>query len=276
MEPFNQGIEITNGSSTCVLVLHGYSETPYEYKHVAEAIAALKDVDVLVPLLPHHGINSAELAKADRATTWTWLMARVEDLTRRYQKIILLGQSMGTGAAITAVVRGAKVDGLIVASANGIPSKKIRFAMGIARALHVHSFKAYHITLRRRPELDPGYLAWMKANFPRISLHVFLEALDELPAYIKDTSLIRVPVMIIHGTKDFATNVQKTSDFYFKIVSSRKKITIIVENTGHAVFSSPHFDALMVQVRAFIQDIVEKGDDGVIAKKLRIGRAGVT
>ena len=272
MERFGQGIEIASGSSTCVLVLHGYSDTPYEFKHVAEAIAST-GVDVMVPVLPHHGVDSIELLKANRAETWQWLDGEIARLKQRYENVILVGQSMGAGAAITAATSGAPIDGMVVAAVNGVPSTKVRFLMHLARALHVTSFKARHSFLRGMG-FDPAYVAWKQARFPTISLHVFLEAFDELDDYIKDTSRIRVPIMVIHGARDFATKVQETSDFYFNNVGSTKKFTIIIEGTGHAAFFTPRFDALMKHVKGFIQDIRDHGGEGKAVGRMRIGKDG--
>ncbi len=270
MDAFGQPITIINGSSTCVVVLHGYSDTPYEFKHVAEAIASI-GIDVMVPVLPHHCVSSDELAKVDRVETWTWVKNEVEKLKPRYAKVILLGHSLGAGGAIHAATSGAPIDGLVVSAVNGVPSTKVRFLIRWARAFHVSSFYARYVLLRRI-RFEPAYIAWKQARFPKISLHVFSEAIGEIPEYLKDTNRIRVPIMVIHGAGDFATKVQQTSDLYFNNVSSTKKVTAIVEDTGHAVFFSPHFDALIKLVKEFIQDVVDRGNEGVVARRYRIGK----
>jgi carboxylesterase len=270
MESFGQPITITNGSSTCVVVLHGYSDTPYEFKHVAEAIASI-DVDVMVPVLPHHCVSSDELAKVSRVETWTWVKNEVDKLKQRYAKIIIVGHSLGAGGAINAATSGAPIDGLVVSAVNGVPSTKVRFLMRWAQAFHVNSFKARYVLLRRI-RFEPAYIAWKQARFPKISLHVFSEAIGEIPEYIKNTNRIRVPIMVIHGTNDFATKVQRTSDLYFNNAASTKKVTVIVEDTGHAAFISPHFDALMKLVKEFIQDVVDRGNEGEVARRFRIGK----
>ncbi|MBN2152091.1 MAG: alpha/beta fold hydrolase [Candidatus Lokiarchaeota archaeon] len=270
MENYSQGITIANGSRSCVLILHGYSDTPYEFKHVAEAIASI-GVDVMVPVLPHHCVSSDELEKVNRAEMWAWLKSEVAKLKQRYAKIILVGHSLGAGAAILAATGGEPIDGLVVSAVNGVPSTKVRFLMRWARAFHVHSFYARYVLLRRI-RFDPAYIEWKLARFPRISLHVFSEAIDEIPEYIKDTNRIRVPIMVIHGASDFATKVQRTSDLYFNTVGSTKKVSVIVEDTGHAVFFSPHFDALIKIVKEFIQDVLDRGNEGEVARRFRIGK----
>ncbi len=270
MESFGQPITIANGSRTCVIVLHGYSDTPYEFKHVAEAIATL-GVDVMVPVLPHHGVSSDELEKVNRVETWTWLRTEVDRLKQRYAKLILVGHSLGAGGAINAATSGAPIDGLVVSAVNGVSSTKVRFLMRWALAFHVNKFSARYVLLRRI-RFEPAYIAWKLAHFPTISLHVFSEAIGEIPVYIKETNRIRVPIMVIHGARDFATKVQQTSDLYFNNVGSTKKVTAIVEDTGHAVYFSPHFDALMKLVKEFIQDVVDRGNEGDIARRFRIGK----
>ncbi|OLS13684.1 MAG: dienelactone hydrolase family protein [Promethearchaeota archaeon CR_4] len=270
MNQFDQSVNIDNHSQICVLILHGYADTPYEFKHVAEEIATL-GVDVHVPVLPHHGINSEELAKTNRGEIWTWLMHQIIELRQHYAKLILVGQSLGAGAAITAVTNGAKVDGLVVAAANSMPSTKVSVIMHLARFIHFKSFKTRYSFLQKIG-FDPAYVAWKQAHFPRISLSVFQESLDELNDYVKNTYRINVPIMIIHGAKDYAMKVEKTSTFYFNNVSSAKKVTVIVEDTGHAVFFSPYFAILIKHVKSFLKDIVDHSNAGEFAQRIRIGK----
>jgi esterase/lipase len=265
---FGGDLSILNGSSNCVVIFHGYSDTPYEFKDVAKEISLL-GVDVIVPVLPHHGIDSMELFKANRAEAHDWGVQLITRLKSSYEKIIILGHSMGSGIVFHAVLEGAPIDGLIVTSVNGVPSKKVRFFLQFAKFLHVRSFKTMYKSLHDI-HFEPEYIKWKLAHFPRIWFNVFFDAIESLPSYITRLHEITAPILVIHGAKDFATNVGKTSALYFNNVSSSKKITVIVERTGHDIFFSTHFSKIMQEIKAFIQDVLEHGNEGELVKRITI------
>ena len=271
---YGREVSVLNGFSACVVIFHGYSDTPYEFKDIANEISLL-GVDVIVPVLPHHGIDSIELFKANRAESHDWGVQLITRLKTSYKKIIVLGHSMGSGIVFHAVLEGAPIDCLIVSSVNGVPSKKVRFFLKIAKALHVRSFKTMYKSLRDH-DFEPAYVEWKLKHFPRIWFNVFFEAIETLPTYITRLREITSPIMIIHGAKDFATNVEKTSALYFNNVSSKKKITIIVENTGHNLFFSNYVTKITQEIKQFIQDVLEHGNDGDLVKRIWIGKERVS
>ena len=271
---FGSDISILNGSSNCVVIFHGYSDTPYEFKHVAREISTL-GVDVIVPVLPHHGIDSSELSRADLLEADKWGARLLAELKPRYEKVLAVGHSMGSGIVSYAIMEGISLDGIIITSVNGVPSGNVRFFLKLARALRITSFKPVYKELRHN-HFEPQYIEWKLKHFPRIYFNVFFEAIETLPVYIMQLPKITVPIMVIHGAKDFAANVTKTSDLYFEKVRSTKKTMIIVEKTGHAVFFSRYFEQIMQEIKAFIQDVLIYGDHGPYARKLRISRPGKT
>lgn len=266
---YGHDVSILNSSSICVVIFHGYSDTPYEFKHVAKEISLL-GVDVIVPVLPHHGIDSTDLFKANRAEAHDWGVHLIIQLKSNYEKIIVLGHSMGSGIVFYAVLEGAPIDGVIVTSVNGIPSKKVRFFLRLAETLHIRSFKTRYKSLCDYG-FELAYIEWKLKHFPRIWFNVFFEAIDTLPTYIARFHEIAFPIMVIHGAKDFATNVSKTSTLYFNNVSSKKIITIIVKKTGHDLFFSNYFTKIMREIKRFVQNVLENGNEGKLVKRITIG-----
>ena len=269
MTNYGGDISIITGSSKCVVIFHGYSDTPFEYKHVADEISMTIGADVIVPVLPHHGIDTNELLKANRAEAHEWGVQVLTGVRSRYEKLIVIGHSMGSGIAIYALLHGVIIDGLILTSVNGVPSKKVRFGLFATNMLHIQSFKTVFKSLRYH-DFEPAFIDWKLKHFPRIWFNVFREAIETLSSYIKSIERITVPVMIILGAKDFAANVTRTSELYFTNIKSTKKTLLIVENTGHAVFFSPYFSQIMQQINIFIQDVLENGNNGGMLKRLKI------
>ncbi len=265
---FGQEIRINNNSPTCVIVFHGFSETPFEYKAIAEDLASL-GVDVHVPLLPHHGINSAELAKATCLDSYDWGMELIRETKTRYKTTIALGQSLGAGIVLTSVYRGVSPDVVIVACANAYPSKRVRLMTIFAPLLRLTSFKATHRSLQDA-NLPKEYVAWKKKNFPRMPVGLFIEAMTKAREHVNYAAKVTVPFMGIHGKNDFATNVEKSALHYYNAVNTRIKMAIIVEDAGHAVLLSRYQTDILVYIKAFVQKVLLNGNQGKFAKKVRI------
>ncbi len=265
---FGKEIRISNNSPTSIIVFHGFSETPFEYKAIAEDLASL-GVDVHVPLLPHHGINSDELARATCQESYDWGMELIRETKTRYNTTIALGQSLGAGIVLTAVYRGVSPNIVIVACANAYPSKRVRLMATFVPLFHLSSFQATHRSLRDA-NLPKEYVAWKKQNFPRMPVGLFVEAMAKASEHVNYAAKVSVPFMGIHGKKDFATNVEKSSLHYFNMVSTRIKMAIIVEDAGHAVLLSRYQKDILVYIKEFIQNVLLNGNQLEIAKRIRI------
>ncbi len=267
---FGQEIRINHNSPTCILIFHGFSETPFEYKAIAEDLASL-GVDIHVPLLPHHGINSKELAKATCQEAYDWGMELISDTKTRYKTTIAIGQSLGAGIVLTSVYRGVSPDVVIVACANAYPSKRVRLMTTFVPLFHLSSFKATHRSLRDS-NLPLEYIAWKKKNFPRMPVGLFIEAMARASEHLHFAAKVMVPFLGIHGGRDFATNVEKSSLHYFNMVQTRIKMAIIVEEAGHSVLLSRYQKEIMGYIIGFLQNILRNEKSGEFAKRVRIQR----
>lgn len=101
-----------NGASTGVVVLHGFTGNPSSMRGVADAVIAA-GFDVELPRLPGHGTTIDEMV----TTGWTDWFAEteraVDDLVRRADRVVLIGQSAGGTLALAATFRRSEVVGVV-------------------------------------------------------------------------------------------------------------------------------------------------------------------
>lgn len=258
-------LTINNNSDTCLVFFHGYSETPMEYIEFSERFSDL-DIDIFIPLLPHHGVDFIELSKANAQDIYNWGTKIVEDLGKRYNKIFVSGHSLGAGIAYICASNSLDTNGIIMIGPNAYPSIHIRFFSKLNHLFPIKTIRAFHTDLKKSAYISKEYLKWKKNNFPRLPIGLFIEAMDSLPEYRLDATNIDVPVLIIHGARDFNTNVKKTQDFYFNKIKSKIKIFIIVKKTGHAVLISNKMDKIVDEIKKFIK-IVDKNEIQAISER---------
>ena len=108
-EPFTH-----DGSSTGVLLIHGFTSSPQSLRPWAEHLAA-QDMTVRLPRLPGHGTTWQEMNR----TRWEDWYADVErdfrELHERCDRVFIGGLSMGGGIALAlAQEHGPRVSGLVL------------------------------------------------------------------------------------------------------------------------------------------------------------------
>lgn len=93
------------------LLLHGFTGTPYEMKHLEEGLRGTGH-DVEIPLLPGHGTSLAEFQKTSFKDWAKGAETAFLALRERVDKIFICGFSMGGTLALDLAARN-PVDGLV-------------------------------------------------------------------------------------------------------------------------------------------------------------------
>lgn len=84
----------TQGSTTAILMVHGFPTTPAMYSYSAQRFKSA-GFDVYVPLLPGFGTDPKDLEQTTFTQWFDYLCRYYEDLRSRYQTLYVLGTSMG-------------------------------------------------------------------------------------------------------------------------------------------------------------------------------------
>lgn len=100
------------GSATGVLVVHGFTGTPFSVRGVADVMIDAGH-DVEVPRLPGHGTHVDDLV----TRSWADWAAAVADarrtLAERVERVVVVGQSMGATLALWLALSEPGVDGIV-------------------------------------------------------------------------------------------------------------------------------------------------------------------
>lgn len=100
------------GSEIGVVVVHGFTGTPWSVRGIADALVAA-GFDVELPRLPGHGTSVDDMI----TTGWSDWTAEVERaraaLVERCDRVVLIGQSMGATLVLASAVAVPDVAGLV-------------------------------------------------------------------------------------------------------------------------------------------------------------------
>lgn len=107
-EPFSHAC----GSPTGVLVVHGFTGSPFSVRGVADAVVG-GGFDVEVPRLPGHGTSIDDMV----TTGWSdWTGAVIDALERvasRTDRVVVVGQSMGATLALWTALGRSGLAGMV-------------------------------------------------------------------------------------------------------------------------------------------------------------------
>lgn len=100
------------GSSTGVVVLHGFTGNPSSMRGVADAVIAA-GYDLELPRLPGHGTTIDDMVATGWADWFAETERVVDELARRVERVVLVGQSAGGTLAIAAAFDRPHVAGVV-------------------------------------------------------------------------------------------------------------------------------------------------------------------
>ena len=256
---FSQNIDINNESNVCVFLFHGLSATPYELKTWAEKIAELK-VDVKVPLLPFHGVDSTLLCSVDSADEfYEWGRNYIEDLKSNYQTVIGLGISLGAGTIFDYLVnKGGNLDAAIMLGTGGFAAKELGLLTWLVRIFNLKVIRNPFINEFDKLLVPLEYYNWKMKNFPKVPVKMLMKALhkQKKEGLSQKFRRIHCPIMLVNGTAGLLTNRNSIAQ-YFKDIPAKKKYGLLVEGATHTVHKSKFNEQILEHIIKFITEFLD-------------------
>lgn len=122
------GFEIPNGGARALLLLHGGGDTPQTLRYLAAALSE-RGFAISAPLLPGHGRTLREFSKVSADELIEAARHHCTELRRRYERVGLIGVSMGAALAVQVAAGQADIAALgLVAPYLAMPPKIARAA----------------------------------------------------------------------------------------------------------------------------------------------------
>lgn len=112
MIPGCEAVSHANGSAVGVVVIHGFTGSPYSVRGVADAMIAAA-FDVELPRLPGHGTSIDDMLNT-AWDDWSAEVAAARDrLAARVDHVVLAGQSMGATLALASALADPSIAGMV-------------------------------------------------------------------------------------------------------------------------------------------------------------------
>jgi carboxylesterase len=182
-----------DGSSTGVLLCHGFTGSPHSLRGWAEYLADA-GLSVSLPRLPGHGTTWREMARTRWEDWYAEVNRAYNELRGQADQIFVMGLSMGGCLALRlAEAQGSAISGLVLVNPSVTADTRL-FALAPVLKLFVPSLKGITSDIKREGVTELGY--------DRIPVR----AAATLPGLWRSTkerlSDITQPVLVYHSTED--------------------------------------------------------------------------
>lgn len=244
-------IFIDNNSRVGVLLLHGFTSTPRQFKDLSQMLAD-KKLTVYAPTLAGHGVAPADL-QGTKAEDWRKKAeADYLKLKEHVEKVFIIGVSFGGNVGFYLARKFP--EGLSGIISLGTPIR-VRFQRFIKCRLALYGWlRPYYSKPRRIYQTDYTDMA-DEMSYPVIPI----KALRQFFKFIKHETVanldkVKIPAMIMHATNDPVVNPD-SAQYIHENLGSSYKLIYWFESNLHTIADDNLKEELFAKVGQFIDEL---------------------
>lgn len=228
--PGAETIDLQEGGSHGVLLLHGFGDTPQTLALLARRLRK-SGYSVLAPLLPGHGRSLESFGKS-RASEWIAAAKDTYiDMRARHDSVSVVGLSMGGALAVLLAGEQRKIPALIlIAPYLGMP-RTLRVAAAthwlwgrLAGEVNARNPRSIRDPIEREKNLAYGAVTGR-------GLHELSSVVRRARKSLTD---VRAPTLIIQSREDPRCS-PAVAEFVLKTLGSEEKKLVWTEGAGHII-----------------------------------------
>ena len=243
-----------------LIVIHGLGEHSGRYKQLAEYFYA-QDLVVFCPDQLGHGLSSGKRGHVRRFEDYFVAVEEIRDkLERDYPNIpcFVLGHSMGALIAALWLVEnqnrfaGALFSGGAFRLAEN-PSNLLRSVVDTLAFLlpTVGVMKIDGRKVSRDPDIVNAYIKDSLVHHKAYSARLISEFVKAMENLQRKSSVISIPVLVLHGEADTLTAPEGSTEF-IKNISSQDKTLKMLPGVYHEILNEPEGPQLMSEMKEWI------------------------
>lgn len=233
--------EFNTKSPLGVYIIHGFSNTTYEVKQLADFLGK-NGFHTIANNLPGHGTTAEECNRV-KYTDWiTHVKQDIAELASKSEKIYVIGCSMGAVLSLY-LASIFPLNGLIVAGT--VLKFKNPFEVNILVPLFGRFVK---ISKKKRKDRKNAKFYGYK-HYPLLALLQFRKLIKIV---MRKIHLISTPILIIHSTND-KMSIKKNVSIVKNSIQSKNQKLLVVNKSHHNLFDeNPDQKLIFKEVLQFL------------------------
>ncbi|RMH66634.1 MAG: alpha/beta fold hydrolase [Calditrichaeota bacterium] len=233
------------GGPIGILMLHGFTGTPYEFRELAERCSG-KGYTVDVPLLDGHGTKSADINRCHWHDWYGTAKKHLFDLRKKCHTVFVIGQSMG-GTLAVHLAAHYQVEGVVLLA----PAYRLKHRLSFLAPI-VAPF--WHLKRKQGGGPDIQNLKSRKVCvcYPKIPIKGVVQLKNMIAHVADDFQDVHIPVLLAHAVQDHTIRFKGSKELYERL-SSRDKTFLELNNSFHVLTLDNDKDIVFREIETFIQ-----------------------
>ncbi len=229
VKPFDIG-----SSKNIVLLLHGYTGSPYEIRDLANYLVK-RGFRVVAPLLPGHGEDKEALRQTTWKDWWSHIKFTLNAIfSQDPENVFVSGLSMGGAFTLYAAAQYPQIKAIApICAPVFIKSKLLLLLPILSRIFTYIPLLGNEIDIQDPKARNDPFFAEQLKRYNKILLPTVVSLLDLLKK-IKTEELqhIAQPILICQAKKDRVVHPSNATYIFEHVISLEKKI-LWLEHSGH-------------------------------------------
>ncbi|MEE2788106.1 MAG: alpha/beta fold hydrolase [Myxococcota bacterium] len=240
------------GDRGAVLMLHGFTGSPYTMRPLGEAIAEA-GYHVYAPLIIGHG-TTPEVLQHTRWNDWLISARRAFDrLAEKHQTVYLVGFSMGALLSIVvAQERGARVAGLVAMSTPLVLDFKSQTVLGMARRWPIADLIPF-AGKKGGPDISDSAVGLEMPSYDKMPIAAAKSLLDGQTEAADRAKRLSIPVLVLHGRHDHTAPVRNARLLYNCLKTPHRKM-IVYPQSWHILPLDVEYQDVQRDVVTFLNE----------------------
>jgi len=244
-------IKIDRGPEVGVLMIHGFSSTPRQFKELT-AYLANKGLTVYAPLVAGHGTSPIDFAKTNAQDWLDSVRQAYQELKKKVDRVFIIGNSFGGNLAFAlAKEAGSELKGIV---SLGTPIILKNQKMIKARLYTYGLFRKYYRKPQKVYKIDYTDMV-DEVTYPVIPV----KCIKEFARFIRTETIpnlgqVKAPAMIVHANVDPVVSPRSAQKIHEGLGSSYKMVYWF-DSGHHDLFSDQQRYKLFKKMHQFIQEV---------------------